>query len=398
MPFGSLTFDPFGNLYGATLDGGANGHGAIFELMPSSGRVWSYAVLYSFQSGGDGEGPTGDLVFDSSGNLYGTTAAGGMYGTGTAFELSPSEDDRWAETVLYSFGAQAGDGLRPQAGLVFDTSGNLYGAAYSGGIVSAPCPDLGCGAVFELSPSLGGGWTESVLYSFQGGSDGEDPLATLILDSLGNLYGTTHQGGGSGCNDNPYLGCGTVFKLSPSAAGWTETILHAFDGRQDGAGPVGGLIFDSLGNLYGTAEGGGIYGLGECDGIGRGGCGVAFELSPNGGGWTESVLHSFRRSNGGRNQDGSRPYSSLAFDSVGRLYGTTSRGGGGDSIGSGTVFRLTPSTSGKWTEERFAFRSQAQGYAPQAAVTLDSSGNVYGVTTDGGAGGGGVIFEIIPSN
>jgi uncharacterized repeat protein (TIGR03803 family) len=225
-------------------------------------------VLYSFKGGSDGSNPAAGLIVDSSGNLYGTTFNGGGgsgcgsdFGCGTAFKLAPDG----TETVLHAFTGGSDGGL-PEAGLIADGSSNLYGTAYQGGASNL-------GVVFKLAPD----GTETVLYSFKGGGDGGVPAGTLIADSSGNLYGTTSEGGGSGCFGN---GCGTVFKLAPDG---TETVLHAFTGGSDGAHPNVALIADGAGNLYGTTGGGGITLCYE-------GCGTVFKLAPDG---TETVLHAF---------------------------------------------------------------------------------------------------------
>jgi uncharacterized repeat protein (TIGR03803 family) len=243
-PYGGLILDSAGNLYGTTVLGGTSGYGTVFELSPASGGGYTETVLHSFTGGSDGLYPYGILIFDSTGNLYGTTIQGGPAGDGTVFELSPTSGGGYTEAVLYSF-TGGSDGAVSTAGLILDSAGNLYGTTGNGGT-------SGYGTVFELSPAAGGGYTETVLYSFTGRSD---PYAGLIFDSAGNLYGTTIQGG----TDN----IGTVFKLSPaSGGGYTETVLHSFTYGSDGAYPYAGLIFDSAGNLYGTAQQGGPSGVG----------------------------------------------------------------------------------------------------------------------------------------
>jgi uncharacterized repeat protein (TIGR03803 family) len=220
-------------------------------------------ILYSF-SGMDGAAPVAGLIRDASGNLYGTTSWGGGIsaqscnasddGCGTVFELTPEANGTWTETVLYSFTGQA-DGSQPVSNLTFDDNGNLYGTTVAGGSSTYPCNLGGCGVVFRLSPSTNGEWTEEVLYSFSGYNDGNAPSSGVILDAQGNLYGTTLQGGS---ND-----VGTVFELSPKAGGgWQETVLHSFTNNgygTDGAYPEGGLIFDRVGNLYGTTNEGGVF-------------------------------------------------------------------------------------------------------------------------------------------
>jgi uncharacterized repeat protein (TIGR03803 family) len=395
-PEGGLIFDPYGNIFGTADSGGAAGVGVVFEMTPQAGG-WNYQVLYSFQkSGGDGNNPEGSLALDEDDNLYGVTSHGGAYGQGVIYELSPASGEPWAETILYSFGQEAGDGAQPAAGLVFDSIGNLYGTTSAGGITSGSCPSLGCGTVFELSPSFSGVWTETVLYRFQAGSDGYEPLGALVFNSTGSLFGTTADGGGSGCKDNSFLGCGTVFALTPSGTGgWTESVLYAFQGKRDGAGPAAGLAIDVAGNLYGSTVGGGVYGLASCDGD-TGGCGVVFELSSTEQGqWSETILHGFRGVKG-EYVDGSRPYAGVVFDGIGRLYGTTFRGGSSEL---GTVFRLTPNENGEWTEEKYAFtQGFYTGQDPYSNVTLDNAGDIFGVTLVGGTAGFGVIFEIVPPN
>ena len=236
-PFGGLIADASGNLYGTTASGGTYGDGTVFELTPSGTLI----VLYSFTGNSDGGTPYSGLVADASGNLYGTTVYGGNFDNGVVFKLTKSTTTPWPETVLHAFTGDS-DGGYPEAGLIFDASGNLYGTTAFGGSSDV-------GAVFKLSPSARPPWTETPLYSFAGETDGSFPLGSLIFDTSGNLYGTTMEGGS--------LGYGTVFKLTPSATPpWTETLLYSFSGN-DGASPVAGLIADAAGNLYGTTQFGG---------------------------------------------------------------------------------------------------------------------------------------------
>jgi uncharacterized repeat protein (TIGR03803 family) len=253
-PWSGLISDTAGNLYGTGIGGGAYYYGAVFELTPAAGGTWTETVLHSFAHNGyDGTSPYGGLVFDSAGNLYGTTTEGGAYGEygwGTVYELSPAAGGGWTETVLHNFNDDGTDGTLPEAGLIVDASGNLYGTTSEGGAFNF-------GTVFELSPAAGGGWTETVLHTFnQDGTDGVLPYCSLILDASGNLYGTTTAGG----NFNK----GTVFELAPAAGGgWTETVLYSFHGvGRDGSGPYGGLVSDAAGNLYGTTQYGGIHSYG----------------------------------------------------------------------------------------------------------------------------------------
>jgi uncharacterized repeat protein (TIGR03803 family) len=295
-----LVRDAAGNLYGTTNFGGASDAGVVFKLSPAG----TEAVLHTFTAGADGGYPFAGLVRDAAGNLYGTTWDGGASGYGVVFKLGPSG----TETLLHSFTGPNGnlDGAAPYAGLIQDAGGNLYGTATFGGAHDY-------GVVFELirCDSAPTGYDFKVLYTFTG-ADGGQPVAGLIRDAAGNLYGTTTTGG-SVRGD-----AGVVFKLSASG---TETVLHSFAGPPtDGYNPLGGLIRDGAGNLYGTTAAGGASNAG-----------VVFKLSPTG---SETVLHTFT---GGA--DGGAPFAGLIQDAAGNLYGTTSKGGADDD---GVVFRLTP--------------------------------------------------------
>jgi uncharacterized repeat protein (TIGR03803 family) len=385
-PNSNLIPDGKGNFYGTTEYGGTVGapynfDGTVFELSPASGGGWTEAVLSSFGSvSGDGIQPVAGLVFDSAGNLYGTTISGGTYNEGTVFELSPQSGGGWTEKVIYSFGTATNDGNSPRRGtLVFDAKGNLYGTTNEGGTNGASPGD---GTVFELSPGNGGVWTEKIIYNFGANTtDGINPRSGVIFDAAGNLYGTTYSGGS--------YNYGTVYELTPGAGGtWTETVLHNFDINDvDGANPVAGLIFDGQGNLYGTTYYGGNYGNGNH-------LGAVYELSPNPEGtWTEEVLYSFTGTNG----DGASPASDLIFDQAGNLYGTTEFGGVAIST-EGTVYKLTRGASG-WTESIvYAFSGAlSDGHNPVAAVNFDAAGNLYGTTSAGGtnsAGQYGTVFEL----
>jgi uncharacterized repeat protein (TIGR03803 family) len=320
-PYAGLTLDTAGNLFGTTVAGGGSisSRGAAFELTPQTRGVWAETILYSF-TGKYGRDPQAGLILDASGNLYGTTAAGGVYGQGAVFELTPHAGG-WSPRVLHSFAKDGNQGKGPSASLIFDAAGNLYGTTSGGGD--------GYGAVFELKREEGAPWAEKVLHSFNG-KNGKYPEASLILDGAGNLYGTTEQGGNlSECGG---FGCGVVFELSPnSGGGWTEKILHNFTGGKDGASSLGGLVFDASGNLYGTAARGGDL---SC-GYQGAGCGVVFKLVPRSyGGWAEDVLYSFKGGN-----DGAAPAAGLILDAAGNLYGTTVVGGTSDL---GTVFKIVP--------------------------------------------------------
>jgi uncharacterized repeat protein (TIGR03803 family) len=374
--YAGLIFDAAGNLYGTTVNGGSYGEGTVFELTPDGSGGWAEKKLHNFGiTGADGTGPAAGLIFDSAGNLYGTTTTGGTYGQGTVFELTPNGSGGWVEKVLHNFGITGGtDGTAPFAGLIFDSAGSLYGTTVLGGRYNA-------GTVFELTPNGSGGWTEKKLHNFNNnGTDGYQPYGGLIFDATGNLYGTTYYGGDYPCGSR---GCGTVFELTPEqGGGWTEKKLHNFgiDGT-DGVNPSAGLIFDSAGSLYSTTYAGGDYGSG-----------TVFELTPNGsGGWTEKKLHNF----GIDGADGVNPYAGLIFDTAGNLYGTTNVGG---DYSSGTVFELTPEQGGGWTEKKlhnFGIDS-TDGVSPYAGLIFDTAGNLYGTTYFGGDYSSGTAFEVTP--
>jgi uncharacterized repeat protein (TIGR03803 family) len=385
-PAAGLVVDGAGNLYGTTLGGGGTHNcGTVFKLAPAANGKLRSTVLHYFSGGKDGCQSYAGVILDEAGNLYGTTSANGMYGGGSVFRLSAGANGKWTETVLHSFSGEDGDEAR--AGLIFDSSGNLYGTTGGGGA-------FGQGTVFQLSPKANGRWSEKVLYSFCSASncsDGAQPLAGVIFDSAGNLYGTTSVGGGNGCGN----GCGTVFRLSASNGHWTETVLHSFN-FTDGARPVANLVLDGAGNLYGTAIEGGLQ---SCSG----GCGTVFQISPGALSptakppWSGTVLYNFCSMP--KCKDGASPAAGLTFDASGNLIGTTISGGYCGLCG--TVFRLSPGPDGQWTETVLRlFGKPAAGRTPYAAVTLDTTGNVYGTTQGGGntvcGDGCGVVFEITP--
>jgi len=310
-PSSGLLMDSKGNFYGETLFGGTNGGGTVFELT-SSGVL---KVFYSFTYYGvAGTSPANGLLRDYKGNLYGTTTYGGPYGCaegygcGVVFEVSPTG----AEETLYAFTGGADDG-NPAAGLVRGKNGNFYGT-------TAQTEDFGsaAGTVFELTPT-GSEWP---IYSFTGGTDGQSPYAGLVMDTEGNLYGTTHWGGDQSCYDDFYWGCGVVFEVTPSG---TEKVLYAFTGGADGGYPSSTLIRDGYGNLYGSTVNGGNQ---SCYTGYVYGCGVIFKVSANG---QEVVLHTFT---GGA--DGLYPSDGLLRGAQGYLYGTSGKG----VNGGGVVFKV----------------------------------------------------------
>ncbi len=369
-PLAALVMGASGNLYGTASGGGTNYDGVVFKLAPDGTET----TLYSFCSQAncaDGQYPAASLIVDSSGNLYGTTESGGGYGGGTVFELTPSG----AETVLYSFCARrnCADGGYPVASLIMDSSGNLYGTTEYGGR-----ENLNYGAVFKLAPN----GTETVLHSFcarANCADGESPVAGLIMDSSGNLYGTTPYGGG--------YGYGAVFRVAPTGR---ETVLYSFCEQAncaDGDTPVAGLIMDSSGNLYGTTEAGGA---GHCQNQFGSGCGAAFELAQDG---TETVLYSFCSKLSCT--DGINPMAGLIMDGAGNLYGTTAaRGKCKFATDCGTVFRIAPNGSESTLYSFCSRRDCADGANPVANLIMDSSGNLYGTTENGGAYYSGTVFEL----
>lgn len=352
-PEGGVILDRAGNPYGTAYAQGTGFFGTAFRLAPR-GSGWIFTSLYSSESGADGANPDGPLTFGPNGALYGTTFDGGVANQGTVFVLRPPSHlvanilGGWTDAVLYAF--QGGnDGANPRnATLMFDRAGNIYGTTTFGGA-------HGKGTVFELTQSQGT-WTESILYSFSAGADGGYPGGGVIFDSAGNLYGST-QGGGQGF--------GIVYKLTPSGSGWIETVLYTFTGQDDGREPMGELLFDQAGNLYG-----GTYGAD--------GTGTAFQLSPSGGNWVFNLLHNF---------NGLGPVGTMAMDSAGRLYGATYY----------SAFKLTPSGGGWTYNDLHDFTGgQNDGSVPAGPVTLDGSGNLYGTTYYGGTHDLGVVYEITP--
>jgi uncharacterized repeat protein (TIGR03803 family) len=401
-PAGGVVFDKQGNLYGATQQGGgANcspmaACGTVYQLVPPAkkGDPWTENVLHVFQGKqhNDGEFPSGGVIADASGNIYGTSSYGGTGdcvllgikgGCGTVFELSPpqTKGDKWTYTILYSFKGGK-DGYLPFGDLVFDSAGNLYGATYFGGGKGTTCnPDFQyCGTAFELSPpqTKGGKWTEEVLHSFAGGTDGANPNGGMVLDNEGDVYGATTWGGGTSCHGS---GCGTAFELKPPAkmgGAWTEKLLHRFTDGNDGASPNGGLILDMEGALYGTTISGGP----------SNGRGTVFKLSPPNGhsrSWTETFLHVFSSCNGSAPCE---PDAGVIFDSAGNLYGTAAN----------FVFRMKPSVrkAGNWNLiVLYMFKGSPDGSAP-AELVFDSTGAIYGPTGGGGTSGNGSVFRTAP--
>jgi uncharacterized repeat protein (TIGR03803 family) len=315
--------------------------------------------------------PSSGVIFDKSGNLYGVTSNGGSNGVGTVYELSPTGSGSWTQKVLHSFG-QGTDGQTPVGNLIMDSAGNLYGTTVYGGTGTCATTPVGCGTVYELVPGVGGVWTEKRLHSFKG-TDGNYPGSGVIMDASGNLYGTTPDGGAFG---STYTG-GTVFELKFKGGTWGESVLHSFGSTGDGQAPAAGLVLDASGNLYGTTGFGGTVGTG-----------IVFELVHGSSGWTENVLYSFT--------DGGDPSGNLIFDGSGNIYGTTAFGG---PTGAGSAFELTPAGGGVYTESTlFSFAENGfDGAEVHGGVVLDASGNLYGTAEFGGIGRSGVVFELTPA-
>jgi uncharacterized repeat protein (TIGR03803 family) len=390
-----LTIDKGGSFYGTT-GGGGLGAGTVYKLS-QSGAGWVVNTLYRFTGGNDGNGPSSRVAIGPDGSLYGVTWLGGGFGAGVVFNLKPGPAAcpnamcAWQETVLHAFGGFASDngsggscslpkprnkpvrrplnsfadGAEPSGDLVFDRAGNLYGTAPWGGSGPDNCGcGFPCGILYQLTQSSSG-WQENILYNFQGADDGGNPSSGVILDSSGNLLGTTTSDGSGG---------GSVFR-------WTQQgfdVLHDFGYRDpNGSRAVGGLISDQAGNLYGTTAAGGM-GCGGC------GCGTAFTM-PNSGSF--EVLNRFSGSGTWPTLPG--PQSSLVMDRAGNLYGTTY---GDGAYGLGSVFELV---GGSDYTDLYDFTGGADGYRP-SVLTQDGNGNLWGTTENGGAYGAGVIFEITP--
>ncbi len=372
-PFSGLTPDGRGNFYGTTSGGGpGNEDGTVYKLS-RRGTSWQVTSLYGFTDrGSGGYSPIGRVVFGPNGSLYGTTSAGGLgcggVGCGVVFRLNPpptacpTTSCPWIEHVLHRFADNGQDGNYPYSEVVFDRNGNLYGTTTEGG-TNGLGPN-GLGTVYEITPS----GLESVIYSFTGEDDGTSPEAPDILDAAGNLYGTTFIGANGD-------GGGSAYELSPTQPGFQIHVLHNF--YYEGL-PAGGLLFDGLGNLYGTTSSGGSqFG------------GTVWELA---GGTIFSTLWNIA------GIGGEGPSSSLVMDASGNLYGANS---GGNYGGLGSIFKLS-FASGVWNYTVLHdFAGGPDGWKPNGPLTIDAQGNIYGTTKTGGTGcngnGCGVIFEITPN-
>jgi uncharacterized repeat protein (TIGR03803 family) len=364
-----LISDSKGNLYGVTGQGGTNFAGMVFELSPNGSGGYSETILYDFNRSGSGDGsaPYGSLVFDASGNLFGTTSGGGANSTGTVYKLSPKTGGGWTEKVIYSFGA-SGDGSYPAAGVTIGKNGALFGTTSFGGA-------LGAGTVFQLMKSKKG-WSEKLLHSFGATGDGAYPYAGVMLDALGNLYGTTSIGG--------VVGYGSVYRLTLQNKAWTETLLYSFTNQNgDGSGMYYvNLISDATGNLYGATAFGGTNNNG-----------TVWELvySTTKKKYSHKTLYSFGATGSG---DGTYPYGGVVMGKTGTLYGTTEVGG--SNANGGTVYELKK--SGKtWTETILHnFTTGNDGQDPSANLLRDARGHLYGMAQFGGTSNDGMVYEVTP--
>lgn len=359
QPDAALIVDDHGTFYGTTqyggdlmacVDGPVSGCGTVFKIDAAG----NYSVLYTFTGGTDGANPNADLIRDAEGNLYGTTFGGGS-GFGVVFRI----DAMGNETPLHIF--NGADGRGPLAGLILDEAGDLYGDTAFGGNLSN-CNGRGCGVVFKINHITG---QESMLYEFTGGADGRFPESDLLRDPAGNLYGTTYIGGA--------FNAGVVYKVDPNGV---ETPLYTFTAGTDGARASSGLVQDEQGNFYGTAEYGGD--LNACQNGSEIGCGVVYKLAPDG---TQSVLYSFTGMG-----DGASPFAGVVRDNNNNLYGTTISGGNFNGalctgFGCGVVFKVQP--NGHETV-LYTFAGQADGGIPFGGLLRESSGNIFGMTTYGG--------------
>jgi uncharacterized repeat protein (TIGR03803 family) len=368
QPAAGVTVDQGGNLYGTTSD--YAGPGTVFQMKYKNGS-WILNTLLTFNFY-DGIIPQGRPVFGPGGAIYGTTTEGGgninycgEFNCGAVYSLRPSRtichsvSCPWTPTLVYAFTGP--DGNQPYfVDPVFDSAGNIYGTTTSGGPSYA-------GNVFQLTRSVGGGWTATSIHDFNI-TDGLFPVSGVVLDATGNIYGMV-EGGGA-------YGPGAVYRLSHSGSGWTYTAIYSFTGGTDGSSPIGGLVFDQAGNLYGTTAT-----------AGAGGGGTVFELSPSGGDWNFTLLYSF--SGSGLNG----PYDSPTLDSAGNLYGTTY---GNGAFGYGSVFKLTHN-NGSWIyTDLHDFTNGNDGGNPIGGVSLDANGNLFGTTVFGGNNNNGVVWKTTP--
>jgi hypothetical protein len=404
QPIG-LSMNDAGSFFGTAAKGGIKNVGGVFELHPppAGSLQWTGETIYTFAGGSDGASPTSQpLVF--KGTIYGTTSAGGAgckwpgsSGCGTVFTLTPSANPGggWTKKTIWQFSQT--DGATPTGKLAVDSNGVLYGTTQYGGTGSCKNGKIvaGCGLVFKLAPpaTASGKWKQTVLHRFAGGLGVSAPLGGVVADAKGNLYGTAYGAGLSACGLSAQ--CGTVFMLKPPAktgGAWTESILWRFKGNKDGALPYGAPIVEANGALIGTTLGGGGMNAGICGGFR---CGSVFRLNPPAtanGKWTEDILYAFT---GGA--DGAAPQTTLIQDAAGALYGTTLYGGntGCNVSGCGVVFALRPDAEGKpWKEMTLYSFFNTTAYKPSQNLVADKAGHLIGTAQLGGTQGAGVLFEI----
>jgi uncharacterized repeat protein (TIGR03803 family) len=350
--------------------------GVLVAIVPSAAYAGQYKTLYTFKGPtADGRNPYGQLIFDHAGNLYGVTGSGGSgsgcnAGCGIAFELSTT-NGRWKERVLYNFSTSNTEGISPAGPLLLDAKGNLYGTTNGGGD-----PVCQCGEVYQLTRT-GATWTQNVLLTFVNGNNGQDPIPGLLMDEAGNIYGAA---GGNGAGIVTGCDCGTIFELSPNSGGtWTETVIYQFTFGRDGAFPSGPLTMDSVGNIYGATNSGGVYGFG-----------TIFKLALSNGAWTETTLYDFTIAEYG----GPPNLYGLILDQAGNLYGA-SQSGGENQVGE--IYEFSPASAGYWIRSTiYTFTGQSDGGYPVGGLTIDKSGNLYGTTTYGGQYQYGTVFKLTP--
>ena len=360
-----LETDSAGNIYGTTVLGGDFGGGTVFQLSPSP-NGWVHTVLYSFTGGADGGEPYKGVTIDRQGNLYGTAVTGGSGncegGCGVVYKLT-NNGGTWTQTIVHAF-TGGNDGSGPGARVTVDPNGNIYGMAPTGG-------EFGLGTIYKIRPTSHGGWIFNVIHTFSGGPDGATGSAGRMILRYGHLYGAVTAGGN--------YGSGIVFRLNPGGVGERDLkVLYSFRGQPDGSFPYGALLFDGLGNIYGTTYYGGANGIGS-----------VYKLSPQRiGEWTEEVVYSFQEG-----ADGNSPISNLVIDNAGNLFGTTSEGG----LGSGTIFKLSPVGGGKWNETVVhAFEGPPDGGFAYNGMVVDIFGNFYGATVHGGDNNDGCVYQFTP--
>lgn len=377
--------DAAGNLYGNTYEGGNTqsgcgdvGCGLVFKLTRRN-STWVETIVYDFLGGStDGRLPRFGPIFGPDGTLYGTTSEGGNQtcreGCGIVYRLQPSAtfcrsvSCPWNETIVHSF-TGGSDGSMPSSGVSFDSAGNLYGTTSAGGYPSGICGSLGCGVVYEFTPS-NGSWTENVLYAFQGALDGSYPQFGVVMNSAGDLFGTSYSPTDGG---SP----GAVYELTPNGSGYTKSFYYDFPINGSNGALLSGVIIDSAGNLYGGN-------VSEGPQMG----GTVYELSPGVNGANFTLLYALSGTRATTGVD-----APLTMDAAGNLYGTTGTEG---RSGMGNVFKLTPS-GGSWIyTSLYDFHGGSDGGNPSGSVLLDAQGNIYGACGSGGAEGYGTVFEITP--